>query len=165
MDDRTIDFGYVDNTFINLYSKENPILDENETCYFLFNSIDNYHRPIVAKGKIISDIFSDGMNKIYYIQLLEIMESLGNLDKYVWGNSFSVIPYDYINKKGAVKRNPKITASTDEKFFKDNLFKIECFFVRTSLELIIELRKEYIKIILEDLKKSVTDIENLLIEE
>ena len=153
-------FGYIGTTFINLYSKENPIKEEGEKCYFLFNSVDNYHVQIIGLGTIIRDLFTEGLNKIYCIRLDEICENNFFLDKYVWDKEYLMI-----TNNGNPKTIPKLTIlnkRSSSAFLAANLFKIEGFFVRSTVEQIIRLRKEYTEVILDDTLKTVEDMREIL---
>lgn len=154
-------FGYVNNEFINLYSDENPIIEQSEYCYFLVTNSNDYHRPLVCKGFIIGDKFTDGMNKIYYIMLTEILESPNIIDNFFIGKTFQTITYDF--EKDFIKSGRSMIFQTinNESIFKENLFPVEAFFVRKSLEKISVLRKEYISIIRKDLLKQITDIDSI----
>jgi hypothetical protein len=146
---------FIAGEFINLYSRENPILETDNICHFLlFNSID-YHRPLRAKGLIVEDKFVDGMNKNYYIKLMELNEPPKVLSEFVYGKDFFVNPM--FNN---VAQNRKIVTISENFDFSKNLFKIEAFFVRETEEQIKELFIEYISIIKKDIKKQLLDIEN-----
>jgi hypothetical protein len=153
-----MEFGISNNQLINLYSKENPILKINDICYCLITNNIDYHRPLICKGLIIEDYFSDGMNKIYFIQILEILESPKTINEFFVNKIFNV--HSYINKELITKR-PYVTKINTDFDFSKFLFKVECFFVRNSEEKILNLRKDYIEIIKQDLKKALLDIGNL----
>jgi hypothetical protein len=142
--------------FINLYSQENPILEELDICYFLFTNNIDYHRPLIAKGLIMEDKFTDGMNKLYCIRLLEIMETPKVILDFVISKPFIIFPYN--NNILATKRLIQINESFN---FNEYVFKIPAFFVRTNEEKIIELRNEYISVIKKDILKQLHDIDTL----
>ena len=156
------DFGYVDNQFINLYSVDNPIMEQGEICYFLFHSIHDYFMPIMGKGKIISDKFSDGMNKIYHVQLLSIEENMDFISTWFNDKTYHMTPLIKENVSSHSLKQLKLHHNINSKFFIDNLFKVESFFIRNSFEKIQQLKKEYISIMLEDLKSNIKDMENVL---
>lgn len=155
-------FGFVENMFINLYTKDNPILFTDDLCYFLFTNIIDNHRPLIATGKIVQDKFTDGMNKSYIIELIEIYETTEVLEKYVY-NGASLALYQF--KDNFLTKSAKvhfINPSNQQYIFKHNVFKIESFFVRDSFDKIVALRNEYIKIIKRDLINQVSDIDDVL---
>jgi hypothetical protein len=151
------DFGYINGEFINLYSKENPILETNDICYFIFSNLTDYHRPMIAKGLIIEDIFTDGLNKEYFIKILEIIESPKIINDFFIGKQFEICPI----KDGGLISNRKIIQASNKFNFEQNLFKIESFFVRNTLEKIITLRQEYINIIRDDLTKQLNELNSI----
>jgi len=151
------DFGQVGNEFINLYSKENPIMNINESCYFLFTNNNDYHRPMVAKGIIVDDKFTDGVNKVYYIVIQELLESPKVIQEFFNECMFNLFPYSN-DDKNHIKKLTQINRKFD---LKANAFKIESFFVRNTEEKILELRKEYISIIRKDILKQLADIDNI----
>lgn len=153
-------FGYVDNEFINLYSDENPILEIGDNCYYLVTNIHDYHRPLICRGIVISDRFTDGMNKIYYIKCLEILESPNIISKFFIGKTFQVYSYDVQNLFLKSQKNMTFQVIYDY-IFSENLFPIESFFVRNTYEKISNLRKEYINIIKKDLIKQISDIDSI----
>lgn len=153
-------FGYVNNEFINLYSDENPILGQSEYCYFLITNNNDYHRPLICKGLIVGDKFTDGMNKIYYIMCTDILESPNIINDFFIGKTFQTVIYDY--EKDFIKSGKNMIFNyNSEILFRENLFPVEAFFVRKSLEKISVLRKEYISIIRRDLFKQISDIESI----
>ena len=142
--------------FINLYSLDNPILEETDICYFLFTNNLDYHRPLVAKGMIVEDKFTDGMNKLYCIKLMEILETPQIIFDFVIKKPFILYP----NNNGII--TTKRLIQIDEKFnFNEFVFKIPAFFVRITESKIIELRNEYISIIKKDILKQLHDIESI----
>lgn len=143
--------------FINQYTDENPILSKNDSCYFLFTNIEDIHRPLIGKGIVIDERFTDGMNKIYFIKLLEIMESPIIIDKFVFGKILQLNQLLSLNSSRML-----IINNISEEFFNGNLFRIEAFFVRNSFEKITKLRQEYISIIKNDLNKQISDINQIL---
>lgn len=150
-------FGLVNNTFINLYSAENPILNETDQCFFIFNNILDIHRPLIARGIIIRDAFTDGYNKTYDISLMEIYENPSIINEFFIGKTFEL----FSSTSATNKYGKRFTMgeTSDPKFFANNVFRIEAFFVRDSIEKIIELRKQYISIIKNDLLRQISDID------
>jgi len=151
-------YGIVGTELINFYSEENPILNINDNCYFLFANTLDYHRPMVGRGIIIDDKFDDGMNKIYYIKLLEIIETPKIIADFVTNNFLYTAPYDIETKVIFNKKSTKILPNFD---FSLNLFCIEGFFVRNTLEVLIKLRKEYTSMVRNDILKQIQDIDNI----
>jgi hypothetical protein len=150
-------FGVIGNEFINLYSKDNPILITGEICYFLLINQVDYHRPMICKGLIMTDKFTDGMNKVYFIKLLEILENPNDIAEFIYNKLFLIYPQSDDNELLTVKKM-LIQHNFD---FNKNFFKIEAFFVRKTEEKIIELCNEYISIIKKDLLKALKDIESI----
>lgn len=148
-------FGLVGKEFINLYSKENPILETDDICYFLFTNNIDYHRPLVGRGIIIEDKFSDGMHKVYYVRLYEIIENPNIINEFVNGKPFIVFPFS------TSIHNRKLIQVTPNFSFQKNLFKIDAFFIRKTEEKINELRQEYIQVLRKDVAKQLKDIENM----
>jgi len=151
-------FGIVGTELINLYSEENPILTKNDDCYFLFINTLDYHRPLVGRGIIIDDKFDDGMNKTYYIRLLEIIETPVIISKFITNNNIFVTPYDPETGVITTRRSTKIIENFD---FSYNLFSIEGFFIRKTLDNLIELRKEYTAMVRQDILKQIQDIDDI----
>ncbi|MCK9417698.1 hypothetical protein M0Q97_13730 [Candidatus Dojkabacteria bacterium] len=150
------DFGFINNEFINLYSKDNPILNSGDSCYFLMTNNSDYHRPLICKGNIIMDLFSDGLNKDYYIELTEILETPKVKCEFVLGAQFTIFPY--IDE---VLLNRKLIVINENTNFNKNLFKIEAFFIRNNYEKIVDLRNEYIKIIKSEMLKQISEIDEI----
>jgi hypothetical protein len=153
-------FGYINGTFINVYTKENPIKEEGEQCYFLFNSVDNYHVQVIGRGTIIRDWFTEGLNKIYCIRLDEVCENNFFLEKFVWDKE-----YHLISNVDSHKKTPKamvLTKRSTSAFLSLNLFRVECFFVRNTIEDIRRLKREYLEIILEDTLATAEDLRYIL---
>ena len=157
------DFGQIGHEFINLYSKENPILDAGDICYFLFTNNMDYHRPLVGRGTIIEDRFTDGLNKVYFIQIIEIIESPKIISEFFLDQTFQIYPWfpeaKFAKRTNEGMHNKKYVNISKHFDFKTNLFKIEAFFVRTTEEKIKQLRTEYISIIKKDIVKQLSDIE------
>ena len=149
-------FGVIGTEFINLYSKENPILHTDDICYFLFSNLHDYHMTLIGRGIIIEDKFTDGLNKAYYIRCLTIEENPNIIHEFVFGKPFIIYPYN--NEIIGTKKIVQIEQYFD---FSKNLFKIEAFFVRPTIEKISEHRKEYIQVIHKDLLKQLKDIESI----
>lgn len=148
-------FGMIGKEFINLYSKDNPILKVNDECYFLFTNINDYHRPLIGRGVIIDDKFSEGMDKTYYIRLTEIVENPNVINEFIYGQQFQVNPYDHnVHPRRMVKINSDFN-------FHRNLLMLKSFFVRQTQEKIIELRKDYTQALKKDILKQLQDIENI----
>lgn len=156
-----IDLDYVNGLFINLYSENNPILSADDECYFLFTNIIDIHRPLIGRGKIVSDIFSDGLNKIYFIELLEVIESPYIINKFINNKIFLLTPVDSENLK--YQKQQILNSQTFSKdFLSKNLFKIEASFVRNNIDKINDLRKMYVSIIKKDLQNQIKDINDIL---
>jgi hypothetical protein len=148
-------FGFINNEFINLYSKENPILEKDDSCFFLFSNDIDYHRPLIGRGVIVEDKFTDGMSKVYFIKLVEILESPKTINDFIYGKQFTIFPIS------EVLHNKKLIQVTANFEFNKISFKIDAFFVRKTIELITELRKEYISILRKDILKQLKDIEEI----
>lgn len=151
------DSAFLGKEFINLYSKENQILNINDNCYFLLTNTIDYHRPIICYGQIIDDKFTDGLNKVYFIQLNEVLESLDIVNKFFMHKTFNIYPYE-----NSILKNKKLIQITEEFQNKQTLFKIEAFFVRDNLQKIIELKDFYSNIIKSDLNRMLSDIDSTI---
>lgn len=147
-------FAFIGTEFINLYSDENPILKENDVTYFLITNNTDYHRPLIAKGLVVEDVFNGDMSKKYFIQLLDIIESPKAIEDFIYNKTFLVYPYDKY-----VFRAKKYIKPKENFDFKQFAFSVDSFFVRPTEEKIKELQKEYIIIIRKDLNKMLTEIE------
>lgn len=145
---------YFNGEFINLYSQENPILEESDECYCLIFNDTDYHLPIIIRGVIVQDKFVDGLNKQYMVKLLEIISSPKIRQLFFYGKSFNLYPY----YSGTIHSKKIIRIPKD---FDTNayLFKVDAYFVRNSLPKITTLCSEYIKIIKDDINKMLEDIE------
>ena len=147
-------FGIIGNEFVNLYSKDNPLLGPNDSCYFIFNNMVDYHRPLLAKGIIVDDKFTDGLNKSYFIRITEIFESPKVMSTFLYGKQFEIYPYEE-----GILRGKKLIQIGPGFNFNQAAFKIEAFFVRKSEEKIKELHSEYIEVLRKDIIKQLKDIE------
>lgn len=141
--------------FINLYSDDNRIIQDNENCYFLFFNLIDFHYPLVGKGTVVSSEFTNGMTKEYLIELKEIKEERSTIDKFMIGKPFGL--YDKTSKMTS-KKIQQIGYNFD---FINQLFKIDSFFVRDSIEKVLTLRNEYISIIKQDLTNMLNDINSI----
>lgn len=144
---------YLNGELINLYTKENPILEENQECYGLIFNNESYHRPLIIRGIIIEDKFVDGMNKQYMVKILEIVESPKILQEFFINKLFYLYPYH-----AEILKSKKLIRITKDWNANNYLIKIDAFFIRNNLEKIIELRNEYILIVRKDLEKMLSDI-------
>jgi hypothetical protein len=154
-------FGYVNDTYINMYREDNPMLEEGEECYFLFNSADNFHIQCIGRGFVVKDWFTDGLNKIYCIRLEELCDTPAFCTKYVWNREYFLINRPD-EKEKKIPRLYHITESTTEGFLAENFFKTECFFVRKTLEAAINLRKEYTITVYEDMRRTLDEMEEII---
>ena len=83
-------------TLVNLYSQDNPLLEIGEECYFLtFNLID-FHIPLLMKGRIVYDRFNEEINKTYYIQITELVDSEKLYEKHLYGKQ--LVTYNFISE-------------------------------------------------------------------
>ncbi len=153
-------FGIIGREFINLYSKENPILKQNEICYFLFTNTVDYHRPLMAKGLIVSDKFTDEMDKLYYIRIIELIESPNIIMEFFINKQFFI--NTYIENNDVVVPTKRTTIFRANLSYYENLIPVEAFFVRNTEEKIRQLRLEYCSIIKKDVLKQLKDIEEIL---
>lgn len=155
--------------FINIYSKDNPILETGDECYFLlFNSVD-FHIPIICKGIIVHDNFNDVINKKYYITLTEIIETDENINKYFLSKQIPLYQYKLdstnnvssVSVKSKYHRFESLNIDRIRKYFEKHLYKTESFFVRTNYEAIKKLKRDYCNIIKQDLNKQISEIDSL----
>ena len=147
-------FAFDNNKLINLHSDENPILNINEECYFLFWSEENYHIPLIGNGTIVNDKFISIIDKEYYIQLNSVIENNEIIDKYLYNIYFDVVSE---NNKSI---NIKFSKNLLNKY--NPIFKQNGFFVRNSLKEITELKKFYIQIIKDNLQTKIDQINELI---
>ncbi len=149
---------HINGEFINLYTKENPILEPGDTTYALVFNVIDYHCPILVEGIVHSFKVVNGQDRIYNISLQRILDSPYMIDKLVINKSFEVY---YISENNQLYRNHKqiqITADTDLTKF---VFPVEAFFVRQTESQAIEVRNFYCDIIEKDLNDMLTDINNI----
>jgi len=156
MEHQNLSFGIINNTFINIYNEENQILHIDNECYFIFQNISDYHKLLIGKGIIVDDNINDGMNKTYFIKLIEIIENPEIINKFIYSKQFSLTKY--IDNKITGNYNKYITDKTLISFFETNLFKIDGFFVRRNLELINKLKKDFNLVIVDDLQKQLNEV-------
>lgn len=165
----SLKFGYNVNNdiFINLYSDDNPIINDEEECYFLLSSLNSIHINVICRGIIKYSTFNDGMHKTYYIQLLNFEDPISLLDKY-YHNNKNVL-YHHNNKTGNISQIVNVhgkihylTDKTNKQFYQKNLFKIDCFFVRRDLIEIISLRREYSITIQKLLQKQINELNSFI---
>lgn len=150
-------------SFINMYTEENRMFQLGEECYFIFQNVVDYHIPLIGKGIIHQDKFTTSINKQYYIELIDLYDDEKVLEKYFYPSQISL--YNAEDLLRIPKYSKFFTLGYDWKtdFMKTNLFKIECFFVRDTLEKIVALRSEYSLIIEEDLRKQIEEVKFLTI--
>lgn len=148
---------FIDNTFINIYDKENPPLNVGDMCYFLFSNVYDVHVLLIGAGVVVSDKIEQGIHKTYKIKLMDVCDDPIIMRNFIFGKQFYLTP---------INGNEKLTyihESSGAEFFNTNLFKIDCFFVRPTLQSIKELREYCNTIKIEHLNKQISDIENLRI--
>lgn len=147
-------------TFINYYTAENPMLNSGDECYFLASNILSYFAPVVFRGRIIQDKFNQTINKQYYIQILEYVDNIKLIEDYVFNKQFNV--YEYDRELESISYKSKLMYFPDyfsEDFLKDNLMLVEAFFVRKTMEDILQLRREFLDVIKEDLLNTFKEVE------
>lgn len=147
---------YFNGEFINLYTKENPILETNQECYGLIFNNEDYHRPIIIRGIIIEDKFVDGLNKQYMVKILELIESPKILQEFFVTKQFYLHPIE-----NEIIKPRKLTLITKDINLNNFAFKIEAFYIRNSLEKIKQLRNEYISVVRKDIEKMLSDINSI----
>lgn len=147
---------YLNGEFINLYTKDNPILETNQECYGLIFNNESYHRPLIIRGVIVEDKFVDGVNKQYMIKILEVVESPKIIQEFFVNQRFYLHPYynENISQRKLVHINSNWNAN-------NYLVKLDAFYVRDSLNKITELRNEYISVVRKDLEKMLSDINSI----
>lgn len=142
--------------FVNLYSDNNPLLDINDECFFLLHTTTDFHIPIICKGKIVKDRYNEQVDKTYFIQILEYIDSPKIIEKYLYGKSVSL--YNLNNNIYPKAKQYIINKHTTLKFFETKIYGCSSFFVRKELSEIFKLRKSYIDIIENDLKRQVSEV-------
>lgn len=149
---------------INLYSLENPILDEGDECYFLFFNLVDYHRPLLGKGTIITDRMIDGLHKKYFIELKEICESPKIIQEFILNKTFTLYAgsaSETNRAENSFSKFRKIITAVNLGVFKSKTFYTEAFFVRQKQEEILKFRSEYISVVKKEIEKQLTDIEEI----
>lgn len=154
---------------INIYSDENPIIDDNEECYFLmFNTLD-FHRPIVAKGTVLTKTYLNNMNVIYEMLLKEIVEDEDVIYDYVLGDvSFAYNTVEIENKTSRTSKSIYFHRERDLEKFIERCSNKECyiatqaFFVRKDYKEILNLRLDYIEFIKGELNRQISEIDKLI---
>ena len=145
-------------TLVNLYSQENPLLEIGDECYFLFFNLVDFHIPILGRGKILYDRYNEEINKTYFIQLTELIDSEKVLNIHLYGKQILTNPFnsetDVLSSKARVL---KFIREMPTDYFENNLIKVDCFFVRKELKQIKELRQEYIRIMVADFNKQIQE--------
>lgn len=154
-------FAIIDGEYINVYNADNPMLHENDECYFLFTNVDDYHRPIIGYGTIINDQYLDGLNKQYTIKLQTVSEPEHIIENFFNNRLFrltskSAVKESFTNSKPLLMKEDNI-----EDILENNFFKIEAFFVRNSYEKILSMRNEYIEYIKSDLLRCLNDVKEM----
>lgn len=153
----TESFGFINNTFINMYTKDNPLLNIADECYFLFNNIEDYHKLLIGRGIIYEDTINDGIYKTYYVHLLEIIENPETIKNFVYDKQFALVKFN--NNKLTGNKTQYINEEMPASFYEVNLFKVECFFIRPTLEKILNLKRDFTKVIIDDLNKQLSDLD------
>lgn len=151
-------FDFISPNFINIYDDiENKPLNKGDECFFLFSNINDTHLLLIGKGVIIDDTIVYGVHKSYKVELVRIYESLQTQQRFIYGKQFHMLSNN--DEKFGNEKLTYIQANSSSEFFKKNLFRIDCFFFRTSLDAIKVLRSEYDKIVLNDLHKQINDLQ------
>lgn len=151
-------FGRIGDEFINIYSAENAMLDKGEMCYFLLTNNEDYHMPLIAYGEIVDEKFTDGMNKIYFIKLLNFCEVPKIIGDFVNNKPFNT--YQFID--GILTNSKRLILAHPDFDFENNVFRIDSFFVRNTEEKAINLRTDYIKSVREDILNMLKDIDTII---
>lgn len=149
---------YLNDTFINIISEFNPLFNDNDECYFLFSSITDIHLVFIGKGIIKDNQFNDGLHKTYYIECLEFIDDKTTIVNFINNRKYTFYKIDDKNTINKLGTNLYITEKTDKNFYHNNLFKIDCFFVRNTLFEIEKLRQNYLQIIHDILSNQLTEI-------
>jgi hypothetical protein len=148
------------NELLNIYTKENPLLDVNDECYALIFNLRDYFVPIIVKATIrYVHIYRD-QNRLYYIEIQSFESEQEIVNEYVRDEQFLI---HLINKEtGYVniinQRRIRIDDTTD---FGRIVFPTQAFFVRQSLVQIIDLYKFYLSVVKDDIEHQLTIVQNL----
>jgi hypothetical protein len=152
-------FDFVSPNFINLYDDNtNRPLKIGDECYFLFTNINDTHLLLIGKGVVVDDFIVYGVHKQYKIEMTNVMESIATQQKFMYGKQFYLI--GNLDGKFGNEKLTYIQGNSSSEFFKKNLFKIDCFFIRNTLESVKILRTEYDKIVISDLQNQLNDLNN-----
>jgi len=146
-------FTFNDGKLINFHTEDNPILNTDDECYFIFWSDENYHIPLIGHGTIVSDKFISTIDKEYMIQLNSVEENIEIIDKYFYNIYFDVVSDN--NKSMSIKLTKNLLLKYNP------IFKQNGFFVRNSLKDIKALKEFYIGIIKDNLESKINDINGL----
>lgn len=135
----TTDHVIWDSECINLYTEDNKPMEIGDTCYCLiFNTID-YYRPILCRAVIRDEKFDNGLNKEYYVQILEFLETPRNINTFVLGKQFVVYPLDGESKI----KSRKLQVLTHRTDYATLTFPVKSFFLRGELAQIKQVRYDF----------------------
>lgn len=154
-------FAIIDGEYINIYNDENPMLHENDECYFLFSNVDDYHRPMIGYGTVVGDQYLDGLNKQYIIKLSAVSETEDVQQRFFYNRMFRISGKStkdtFTNSKPIVMRTENV-----EDILDNNFFRIDAFFVRNTYEKIEQMRVEYMGYIKNDLLRCLEDVDEMI---
>ena len=147
-----------DSECINLYTEDNKPLEIGDSCYCLiFNTID-YYRPLLCRGIVRDEKFDNGLNKEYYVQILEIIETPRNINTFVLSKQFVVYPLD---NDGKIKSR-KLQVLTHRTDYTNITFPIKSFFIRKELDQIKQIRVDFGNFMKDDLTQMLIETNSYL---
>ena len=137
---------------INIYTEENQPLEIGDIGYCLiFNCID-YYRPILARCIIRNERFDNSLNKEYYVQILEFLETPRVVNKFIKGKQFAVYPFE--DDKLRSKKLLILSNNTD---YTQICFPVKSFFIRKELDLIKTVREDFGRYMKDDLESMLIE--------
>lgn len=139
---------FYNNEFINLYTKDNPILEVGCACYCIIFNTTDYHKPIVCECLVTDSKFVDGLNTVYNVKIQNVIESPVTINNFVLNRQFVV----YESNKKATK------TLVSKSVFNTLEFPVNAFFVRKTIEQINEVKNLYCSIVEQDLKQMISQI-------
>lgn len=158
---KTQSFVIIDNLHINLISDDNPMIAPGKECYFLFTNVDDIHRLMIGQGTIVDQQYLDGLNQQYIIRLDFVCENELIKKRFFYDKVFKLSQFS-VNGGYTEGRYTNMRYGESESICKKMFFKIDAFFVRDNFDKINNLRKEYSKYIIDQLKSEIFDLEEIL---
>lgn len=157
-----LNFGVVDNEFINIYSPDNRLKVAGDFVFFLFTNTVDFHIPLIGYGEIKYDRYSADMLKIYGIELHDIYENPNVVNRYFNYKNFEMLSLSNVSKKIYLRMKNEFLDKNNNRILSDKVFNINSFFVRDNLNDITDLRYQYCRIIHSDIEQQYMEINKLI---